>query len=51
MDFGTFASWMVVGVLAGWVAGFVMKGEGTGRSGIWCLVCSGASQGAGSSGP
>jgi uncharacterized membrane protein YeaQ/YmgE (transglycosylase-associated protein family) len=33
MDFGMFASWVVVGLLAGWLAGFVMKGGGYGLIG------------------
>ena len=37
MDFGMFAAWMVVGVLAGWVAGFVMKGGGYGPIGDMVL--------------
>jgi uncharacterized membrane protein YeaQ/YmgE (transglycosylase-associated protein family) len=30
MDVGMFVSWVVVGLLAGWLAGFVMKGGGYG---------------------
>ncbi len=30
MDFGMFVSWVVAGLLAGWLAGFVMKEEATG---------------------
>jgi uncharacterized membrane protein YeaQ/YmgE (transglycosylase-associated protein family) len=30
MEFGMFVSWVVVGLFAGWLAGFVMRGEGTG---------------------
>jgi uncharacterized membrane protein YeaQ/YmgE (transglycosylase-associated protein family) len=33
MDFGMFVSWVVVGLLAGWLAGFVMKGGGFGLIG------------------
>ncbi len=30
MDFGILVSWVVVGLLAGWLAGFVMKSGGYG---------------------
>ena len=33
MEFGMFVSWMVVGLLAGWLAGIVMKGGGYGLIG------------------
>ncbi len=33
MDFGMFASWVVVGLLAGGLAGFAMKGGGYGLVG------------------
>ena len=33
MEFGMFASWVVVGLLAGWLAGIVMKGGGYGLIG------------------
>ena len=33
MEFGLFVSWMVVGLLAGWLAGIVMKGGGYGLIG------------------
>ena len=33
MEFGMFVSWVVVGLLAGWLAGFVMKGGGYGLIG------------------
>jgi uncharacterized membrane protein YeaQ/YmgE (transglycosylase-associated protein family) len=31
MDFAMLASWVVVGLLAGWLARFAMKGAGNGR--------------------
>ena len=31
MDLGMFAMWVAVGLVAGWLAGFVMKGGGYGR--------------------
>src|SRR2546426_118436 len=34
MEFGMFVSWVVVGLLAGWLAGFVMKGGGYGLIGV-----------------
>ena len=37
MDFGMFVSWVVVGLLAGWLAGFVMKGGGYGLIGDMVL--------------
>ena len=37
MDFGMFISWVVVGLLAGWLAGFVMKGGGYGLIGDMIL--------------
>ena len=37
MDFGLFVSWVVVGLLAGWLAGFVMKGGGYGLIGDMVL--------------
>jgi uncharacterized membrane protein YeaQ/YmgE (transglycosylase-associated protein family) len=33
MEFGMFVSWVVVGLLAGWLAGFVMEGGGYGLIG------------------
>ena len=33
MDLGMFAMWVVVGLLAGWLAGFVMKSGGYGLRG------------------
>jgi uncharacterized membrane protein YeaQ/YmgE (transglycosylase-associated protein family) len=33
MELGMFVSWVVVGLLAGWVAGFVMKDGGYGLIG------------------
>jgi uncharacterized membrane protein YeaQ/YmgE (transglycosylase-associated protein family) len=33
MEFGMFVSWMVVGLLAGWLAGIVMKDGGYGLIG------------------
>ena len=33
MDFGMFVSWVVAGVLAGWLIGFAMKGGGYGLVG------------------
>jgi uncharacterized membrane protein YeaQ/YmgE (transglycosylase-associated protein family) len=33
MEFGMFVSWVVVGLLAGWLAGSVMKGGGYGLVG------------------
>ena len=33
MELGMFVSWVVVGLLAGWLAGFVMKGGGYGLIG------------------
>jgi uncharacterized membrane protein YeaQ/YmgE (transglycosylase-associated protein family) len=37
MEFGMFVSWVVVGLLAGWLAGFVMKGGGYGLIGDMAL--------------
>jgi uncharacterized membrane protein YeaQ/YmgE (transglycosylase-associated protein family) len=37
MDLGMFVSWVVVGLLAGWLAGFVMKGGGYGLIGDMVL--------------
>jgi len=37
MEFGMFVSWVVVGLLAGWLAGFVMKGGGYGLIGDMVL--------------
>ena len=42
MDFGMFVSWVVVGVLGGWVAGFVMKGGGYGLIGDMVLGLAGS---------
>jgi len=33
MEFGMFVSWVLVGLLAGWLAGFVMKDGGYGPIG------------------
>lgn len=37
MDFGMLVSWVVVGLLAGWLAGFVMKAGGYGLIGDMVL--------------
>ncbi len=37
MEFGMLVSWVVVGLLAGWLAGFVMKGGGYGLIGDMVL--------------
>ena len=37
MDFGMFGWWVVVGVLAGWLTGFVMKDGGYGLVGDMVL--------------
>ena len=37
MEFGMFVLWMVVGLLAGWLAGIVMKGGGYGLIGDMVL--------------
>ena len=37
MDFGMFGSWVIVGVLAGWLTGFVMKDGGYGLVGDMVL--------------
>ena len=37
MDFPMFAAWGAVGLLAGWLAGFVMKGGGYGLIGDMVL--------------
>jgi uncharacterized membrane protein YeaQ/YmgE (transglycosylase-associated protein family) len=37
MEFGMFVSWVVVGLLAGWLAGSVMKGGGYGLFGDMVL--------------
>ena len=37
MDFGMVVSWVVVGLLAGWLAGFAMKGGGYGLIGDMVL--------------
>jgi uncharacterized membrane protein YeaQ/YmgE (transglycosylase-associated protein family) len=37
MEFGMFVSWVVVGLLAGWLAGFVMEGGGYGLIGDMVL--------------
>ena len=50
MEFAMFVSWAVVGLLAGWLAGFVMKGGGYWLIGDLFLGLVGASWGAGSSG-
>jgi uncharacterized membrane protein YeaQ/YmgE (transglycosylase-associated protein family) len=46
-----FVSWVVVGLLAGWLAGFVMKGGGYGLIGDMVLGLVGSVVGAGSFGP
>jgi uncharacterized membrane protein YeaQ/YmgE (transglycosylase-associated protein family) len=51
MEFGMFVSWVVVGLLAGWLAGFVMEGGGYGLIGDMVLGLVGSVGGAGSSGP
>jgi len=33
MDLGMFAMWVLVGLVAGWLAGYVMKGGGYGLTG------------------
>ena len=42
MEFGMFVSWVVVGLLAGWLAGFVMAGEGYGLVGDMVLGLAGS---------
>ena len=37
MEFGMFVSWVVVGLFAGWLAGFVMEGGGYGLIGDMVL--------------
>ena len=37
MEFGMFVSWVVVGLFAGWLAGFVMRGGGYGLIGDMVL--------------
>jgi uncharacterized membrane protein YeaQ/YmgE (transglycosylase-associated protein family) len=37
MEFGMFVSWVVVGLLAGWLAGFAIKGGGYGLIGDMVL--------------
>jgi uncharacterized membrane protein YeaQ/YmgE (transglycosylase-associated protein family) len=37
MDFRMFVMWVVVGLVAGWLAGFVMKGGGYGLTGDMLL--------------
>ena len=37
MEFGIFVSWVVVGLFAGWLAGFVMRGGGYGLIGDMVL--------------
>jgi uncharacterized membrane protein YeaQ/YmgE (transglycosylase-associated protein family) len=43
MDFGMVASWVVMGLLAGWLAGFVMKGGGNGLISDFILGLGGSS--------
>ena len=45
MDFGMFGWWVVVGVLAGWLTGFVMKDGGYARAGGYSRRCSPPSSG------
>ena len=59
MEFGMFVAWVVVGLFAGWLAGFVMRGGGYGLIGDmvlglvgsvvggWIFRALGASAGAG----
>jgi uncharacterized membrane protein YeaQ/YmgE (transglycosylase-associated protein family) len=47
MNFEMFATWIVIGLLTGWLAGFVMKDGGHGR--IWDVVLGLAGSGAASS--
>jgi uncharacterized membrane protein YeaQ/YmgE (transglycosylase-associated protein family) len=47
MNLEMFATWVVVGLLTGWLAGFVMKDGGYGR--IWDVVLGLAGSGAASS--
>ena len=47
MNLGMFAAWVVVGLLTGWLAGFVMKDGGYGR--IWDVILGLAGSGAVSS--
>src|SRR5438552_1185982 len=42
MEFGMFVSWVVVGLLAGWLAGFVMAGGGYGLVGDMVLGLAGS---------
>ena len=42
MDFGMFLMWVVVGLVAGWLAGFVMKGGGYGLTGDMLLGLGGS---------
>ena len=42
MEFGMFVSWVVVGLLAGWLAGFVMEGGGYGLVGDMVLGLAGS---------
>ena len=37
MEFGMFVAWVVVGLFAGWLAGFVMRGGGYGLIGDMVL--------------
>ena len=47
MEFGMFVSWVVVGLLVGWLAGFVMKGGGYGLVGDLVLGLVGSVVGGG----
>ena len=42
MDLGMFVMWVVVGLVAGWLAGFVMKGGGYGLTGDLILGLGGS---------
>jgi len=42
MEFGMFVSWVVVGLLAGWLAGIVMKDGGYGLIGDMVLGLAGS---------
>ncbi len=42
MNFGMFAMWVLVGVVAGWLAGFVMKAGGYGLTGDLILGLAGS---------
>lgn len=42
MNLGMFVMWIVVGLVAGWLAGFVMKGGGYGLTGDLVLGLAGS---------